>query len=207
MKINHKIYNSISTQPFDVQKLENDVTIELHSLNENEMLFNQYAPKAKFNIWSTVDGKNYRLLLEDTYYPRMKDFYGRRVNQCMIDFWANVEKERSKIMKFIFMPVSILVFIAFVLLLIFAGTMDQGLQMLAIGAVLVAFIVVNVVVNKKIDKAVNKYNSEAVDRIKKIIGHKRFDELMDIQQAHYDEFFGINQEEENEVVENPSNEE
>ena len=216
MRINHKIYNSITTEPFDVQNLENDVVIELHSLNENEMLFNQYAPKAKFSIWSTKDGKTYRLLLEDTYYPRMKDFYGRRVNQCMIDFWTNVEKERSKIMKFIFLPVSILVFIAFILLLIFSGSMSDGGQMLAIGAVLIAFIVVNVIVNKKIDKAVNKHNNEAINRIKHIIGHKRFDELMEVQQAHYDEFFGIDHEEEveevqeesvEEVTENPSNEE
>ena len=208
MRINHKIYECVKSEPFDVQKLEDGVVVELHSLNENEMLFNQYAPKAKFNIWSTKDGKTYRLLLEDTYYPRMKDFYGRRVNQCMIDFWTNVEKERSKVMKTIFFPVSILVFIVFVLLLIFSGSMNQGGQMLAIGATLVAFIVVNVVVNKKIEKAVNKYNNEAISRIKHTIGHKRFDELMEEQQAHYDDFFGINREEDSEeVVENPSNEE
>ena len=196
MKINPKIYNSVTTEPFDVQELSNGTVIELHSLNQNEALFNEYAPKAKFAIWSSVDGKRYKLILEDTYYPRLRELYGRRVNQCMIDFWDAVEKERGKIMKFIFIPVSIAVFIAFILLMVFSQQLGETGQMIAMGAVLVTFIVVNVIVNKKVDNIVNTHNATAVEKIKNIIGHKRFDELMDEQQAHYDDFFGINNEEE-----------
>ena len=195
MKINPKIYNTVTTEPFDVQELNSGVVIELHSLNANEALFNEYAPKAKFAIWSSVDGKRYRLILEDTYYPRVRELYGKRVNQCMIDFWDAVEKERSKIMKFIFVPVSILVFVAFVLLMIFADQLGETGQMIAMGAVLVGFIIVNVLVNKKIDSIVNKHNSTAVEKIKNILGHKKFDELLNEQQAHYDDFFGINDQE------------
>lgn len=202
MKINPKIYNAVTTEPFDVQELENGVVIELHSLNQNEDLFNEYAPKAKFAIWTSVDGKNYRLLLEDTYYPRLRELYGKRVNQCMINFWNNVEKDRGKIMKFVFIPVSILVFVIFILLMIFGAGLDQNTQTLIMGAVLVAFIIVNVIVNKKIEGYVNKHNDEAIDKIKKIIGGKRFEELLNEQQAHYDEFFQIPAEDENtEVVE------
>lgn len=196
MKINPKIYNAVTTEPFDIQELEDGVVIELHSLNQNEDLFNEYAPKAKFAIWTSVDGKNYRLLLEDTYYPRLRELYGRRVNQCMINFWNNVEKDRSKIMKFVFIPVSILVFLVFILLMIFGSGLDQNVQTIIMGAVLVAFIIVNVIVNKKIDGYVNKHNDEAIDKIKKIIGGKRFEELLNEQQAHYDEFFQIPAEEE-----------
>lgn len=196
MKINPKIYNSVTTEPFDVQELDSGIVIELHSLNQNEALFNEYAPKAKFAIWSSVDGKTYRLLLEDTYYPRMREFYGKRVNQCMINFWDAVDKDRGKIMKFIFIPVSILVFVVFVLLMIFANQLGETGQTIAMGITLVTFIIVNVVVNKKVDSIVNKHNDEAVGKIKNIIGHKRFEELLDEQQAHYDEFFGINDEEE-----------
>lgn len=203
MKINPKIYNSITTEPFDVQELENGVKVELHSLNANEHLFNEYAPKAKFSIWSSEDGKTYRLLLEDTYYPRMREFYGRRVNQCMINFWDAVEKDRGKIMKCIFFPVSIVVFIA--LVLIFVLIKQEDILMICTSVLFVAFIIVNFLVNKKIDKIINEHNSEAVAKIKNIIGHKRFEELMDEQQAHYDEFFGINDEEEV-VEENPTEE-
>ena len=209
MKINPKIYKSVTTEPFDKQVLENDVVIELHSLNQNEALFNEYAPKAKFAIWSSVDGKTYRLLLEDTYYPRMRELYGRRVNQCMINFWDAVEKERGKIMKFVFIPVSIVVFIALILLMIFGANLGETLQTVFMGVALVAFIVVNVIVNKKIDSIVSKNNSEAIEKIKNIIGHNRFEELLNDQQAHYDEFFGINNEEESteEVVEEQVEEE
>lgn len=201
MKINPKIYNAISTTPFDVQKLEDDVVIELHSLNENEDLYNAYAPKAKFAVWSTLDGKTYRLLLEDTYYPRLREFYGKRVNKCMIEFWEKVEKGRSKLMKFVFVPVAILVFIAFILLLILGKNLDQNLQTILIMAILIAFIITNTVVNKKIDNLVNKHNNEAVEKIKNIIGHKRFEELQNETQAHYDEFFGIEEEPVEEVTE------
>jgi hypothetical protein len=204
MKINQKIFNSVTSEPFDVQELKDGVVIELHSLNQNEVLFNEYAPKAKFAIWTSVDGKNYRILLEDTYYPRMRELYGKRVNQCMIDFWNNVEVERGKIMKFIFLPISILVFVIFILLMIFGEQLGQA-QMVIMTITLIGFIVANVFVNKKVEKVLNKHNSEAVEKIKNIIGHKRFDELMDEQQAHYDDFFGINKEEVTE--ENNSSEE
>ena len=200
MKINPKLYNSITTEPFDVQELPSGVVIELHSLNQNEALFNEYAPKAKFAIWSSIDGNRYRLILEDSYYPRMREFYGKRVNQCMIDFWDAVEKERGKIMKFLFIPVSILVFVVFIVLMIFAEALGETGQTVAMAVTLVSFIVVNVFVNKKIDSIVNKNNSEAIEKIKNIIGHKRFEELLNEQQAHYDDFFGINNEEENETV-------
>ena len=206
MKINHKIYDSIISEPFDVQHLANDVKIELHSLNQNEHLYAQYAPKAKFAIWSTVDSQTYRLLLEDTYYPRMRELYGKRVNQCMIDFWGKVEKVRGKLMKFVFFPVSILVFVFFIAIVIFGQVLGQTLQTILMAAALIGFIVVNVFVNRKIDNAVNTHNTEAVDKIKNIIGHKRFEELINEQQAHYDEFFDIhNDEEETAVVaeENP----
>ena len=65
--------------------------------------------------------------------------------------------------------------------------------------------IVNVIVNKKVDNIVNTHNATAVEKIKNIIGHKRFDELMDEQQAHYDDFFGITEEET--VEEKPSTEE
>lgn len=196
MKINPKLYNSVTTEPFDTQELEDGVVIELHSLNQNEALFNEYAPKAKFAIWSSVDSKRYRLLLEDTYYPRMRELYGRRVNQCMVNFWDAVEKERGKIMKFVFIPVSVVVFVLLIALMIFGSQLGETIQTVLMGVALVSFIIVNVVVNKKIDAIVSKHNSEAVEKIKNIVGHKHFDELMNEQQAHYDEFFGINDEEE-----------
>ena len=194
MKINQKVYNAITSEPFDVQELNDGVTIELHSLNQNENLFNEYAPQAKFSIWSSVDGKHYRLLLEDTYYPRMREFYGRRVNQCMVDFWDVVEKERGKIMKFIFIPVSVVIFLIFILLMIFPTLFGETGQMIVMGVSLVGFIIINVFVNKKVEKIINDNNNIAVEKIKNIIGHDRFDELLEEQQKHYDDFFNINQE-------------
>lgn len=195
MKINQKIYNSITTQPFDVQDINEGVTVELHSLNENESLFEEYAKKqGKFAIWTCADGKNYRLLLEDSLYERMRDFYGKRVNRCWIEFWDIVEKQRGKIMKFVFIPVSIVVFLIFILVMFFGNLLGETGQMVAMGVSLVAFIIVNVIVNKKVESIVNTNHVALIEKIKNIVGHERFEELLDIQQSHYDDFFHVNEE-------------
>ena len=205
MKINAKIYNAVTTTPFDVQELEDGVKIELHSLNQNEAIFNEYAPKAKFAIWTSMDGSNYKLLLEDSYYARLRELYGRRVNQCMVTFWNKVEKDSSKIMKVFFIPVMVILAAVFIVLLAFPQILGETGQLVVMGATLVGFIIANVFINRKVDTIVNKHNSEAVEKIKNIVGHKHFDELMDETRAHYDDFFGIvedeNVEETNEVVE------
>ena len=194
MRINPKIYNTVVSDPFDIQELEDGTKIELHSLNENEALFNEYAPKAKFAIWSTVDGSCYKLLLEDTYYERVRELYGRRVNQCMITFWNKVEEERKRITKIFFIPISIVLAIAFIFLIFFPQVLGETGQLVLMGVVLVGFLFANVFLNKKLDSIVNKHNSEAVEKIKNIVGHKHFDELMEATRAHYDEFFGIEDE-------------
>ena len=197
MKINANIYNSIITEPFDVQELENGVKVELHSLNQNETLFNQYAPKAKFAIWTCADSKNYRLLLEDKYYEHVRELYGRRVNQCMINFWDDVEKERGKVVKFFFIPVIAVVIILSVVLmaLSFTNVLDETGQWISMGALLVGFVICNTIINRKIDSIVSKHNDTAVSKIKNFIGHKRFEELQHAQQTHYDEFFNIPEDE------------
>ena len=75
------------------------------------------------------------------------------------------------------------------------------------GVTLVGFIFVNIFINKKIETIVNTHNNEAVDKIKKIVGHKRFDELMDETRAHYDDFFGIVEDDNTEVLSGESLEE
>lgn len=207
MKINHKIYNTIVSTPFDVQELDGGVKIELHSLNENEALFNEYAQrKGKFSVWTSLDGMTYRLLLEDSYYARLRELYGRRVNQCMITFWDDVEKERSKVMKWFFIISGVLLVGLFVFLTFFPNVLDQTGQMIVMFATLIGFIIVNTVINKKVDTIVNKHNSIAVEKIKNIVGHDRFEELLDETRAHYDDFFGIEEEAE-QVEENNENEE
>jgi len=194
MKMNQKLYNSITSEPFEVQTLENDARIELHSLDDNPDLYNQYAPNAKFAVWSCADGKNYRLLLEKTYYERLHELYGKRVNQCMVTFWDNVERDRGKLIKFFFIPVSVVAFLVFIVFMFFPRLLGETGQLIVMGVTLVGFIVANTILNKKIDSIIQKHNSESVEKIKNIIGHKHFNELMEETRAHYDDFFGIKEE-------------
>ena len=68
-------------------------------------------------------------------------------------------------------------------------------------AVLVfVFIFSNVLVNRKLDGAITKANDAAIEQIKGIVGHSHFDELLEAQRAYYNEYFGINEEEQNAEV-------
>lgn len=206
MKINKRIYSQIQSEPFDVQQLANGGKIELHSLNSNEELYNYYAPNAKFAVWSSEDGKNYRLLLEDGYYERMRELYTTRVNQTWTNFWDEVEKGRRKVMLSIFLPSVIIAFLAATLLMVFAKKLAElpngnVWQYVIIGLILVGFIVTNVLTNKKIDKLIRIANDKALNDIKTVVGFKHFDELMEDQQAYYNEFFKIEEDEEEQAEE------
>ena len=203
MKVNAKLFDRVVTDPFDLQELNDGATVELHSLNQNEELFNEYAPKAKFAIWACKNGKNYRLLVEDGYYAEMRELYGKRVNQTWVSFWDEVEKGRGKIMKMFFIPLTIIVFIAITLLMIFNDKLGENGQLIAMAVVLIVFVISNVIINRKIDNIIQTSNANAVEKIKNIVGHKHFDELMEAQRVYYDKFFGI---EEDETEETPTEE-
>ena len=55
-------------------------------------------------------------------------------------------------MKFIFIPVSVLVFALFLIMMFFPTLFGETGQMIVMGVALVGFIVVNVVVNKKVEE-------------------------------------------------------
>ena len=108
--------------------------------------------------------------------------------------------DRKRIMKLFFIPISIILIAVFTILLFLPSILGETGQLVVMGATLVGFIISNMLINKKIDGIVNTHNSEAVEKIKNIVGHKHFEELMEETRAHYDDFFGIVEDAE-EVVE------
>ena len=202
MKINKGVYGRVQSEPFDVQELKNGGKIELHSLNDNEDLYNEFAPKAKFALWTSQDGVNYRLLLEDGYYQVMHEIYQKRINQRWLEFWDNYDKGRKKVYLTLNLPALIIAVIAAILLMVFnkqlaASESGSTIQWIIMGVVIVGFFAVTFIANKKLDNLVTVENNAALEDIKNIVGHKHFDELMDEQQKYYDKFFGLDQQEEN----------
>jgi len=191
MKINKKLYDYVVSQPFDVQNLENGGTIELHKLNESEAIYAEYQPQGKLSVWTSKDGKNYRLLIEEGLYQVIRELHVKRCNQAWVNFWDNVEKGRKKIMLTLFLPIVIVVLGIAVAFMFLSQGWNQTTQLLVMGAILVVFIAGNVIVNKKIDNLINGENKKAVDAIKGIVGHERFDEIMDNQRAYYDKLYAV----------------
>lgn len=188
MKVNKKLYDQVVSESKFVQELPNNI-VEIHSLNENEQLYNQYTQKGKFSVWTSADGTNYRLLVEDGYYEKVAELYSKRVNAVWLDFWDQVESKRSKMMKTIFLPFVVASFVALLLLMVLVGD-NANYQTYSMLGILVVFLIMNMIINKKIDNMINALNIEAVDKIKSIIGAKKFESLLDSQRSYIDEFFG-----------------
>lgn len=192
MKVNKKLYDQVVSEAKLVQELPNNI-VEIHSLNQNEQLYNQYTQKGKFSVWTSADGTNYRLLVEDGYYEKVAELYSKRVNAIWLEFWDQVETRRSKMMKTIFLPFVVVSFVALLLLMVLLGD-NANYQTYSMFGILIVFLIMNMIINKKIDNMINTLNVEAVDKIKKIIGAKKFESLLDAQRSYIDEFFGYTDE-------------
>ena len=56
-------------------------------MNEFQALMDEFINKGKFAVWSSVDGVNYHLYIEEGYYNELKQLYTQPINKIWVDFW------------------------------------------------------------------------------------------------------------------------
>ena len=199
MKLNGKIYQQLTGEPFVSQEIDGK-KIDFHYMNDTPYLF-QYASKGRFAVW-TSDGQNYRVLIEKTYYEALEDFYQEDVNKIWLNFLDKVGKTSKKFNLLFNIPALVLYLIVSIL----AVYVFQDYTMQILLGMIVLVVIVNMVQGRIVNSKVREENKNAQDEIRNLIGNERFDELVKAQEDHYQNYFKFNEENTTEEVSTSSTE-
>ena len=91
MRINDRIYfYADEEKKLETQELENH-NLEIYSLNDYPDLLEEFTNKGKFAVWSSRDGVDYRLFIEEGYKKEVKELYSKDINNIWLKFWDKCE--------------------------------------------------------------------------------------------------------------------
>ncbi len=206
MKVNAKYFDLIDKEAVLVQETKYG-TVEIHSMNQYDYIFNQSIQKGNFSFWSNKGTDTYKLLLEDSFYSELKDLYSKRILEEWLIFYQFVENSRIKALKTQFLPSCILVFLAIGSLLFLVPEKYSDITTyIAIGLSII-FLFVTSFLNKGNGRKVSEKRNETIHNIKMILGNDKFDELLDKQEAFTEKFyadrrkeFGVEEETQNNEI-------
>ena len=184
MKLNPKIYNQLTGEPFKTQKIDG-VLVEFFYMDDTPFLY-QFAGKGRFAVW-TSNGINYRVLVEKTYYEALEEFYDEPINTIWVQFLDRVGKISRKI------NISFIIPIIFIYLgLAILSTIFFQEHMLTILLVLIVMVVIsNMIQGQIVNKKVRAENQKAQEDIRKVLGEEGFSEMIEKQDVHYKNYFKI----------------
>ena len=189
MRINPKLYevasevDAVETQEFDGRKVELYLMSQVSGVKEEFLM-----TKGQFAVWSSADGKNYRVFLEDGYYEAVKELYAQPINKIWVDFWDttdNISKKFSRFFIYPLMLVAIALCVVSIVLNQQMGNIGTYIILGALVAMFIALIFVNMFVRKKIMAESNKSRSD----IQAILGEEKYEALINAQKAYMDEYF------------------
>ncbi|MDY0276577.1 MAG: hypothetical protein RBQ97_00685 [Acholeplasma sp.] len=190
MKINNKIYRSLTGEPFLTQDLSGK-KVELFYMNDTPFLA-QYVSRGRFYLW-TSDGKDYKLLVEKGFYEKMNYFFDAKINEIWLNFLEDVGNTNSKMSK-MFMGISL--GISTLIIILIALFWREQLMMGVIVALFLTMIV-NMVQSSKINRLVKEKNYEAQMKIKEVLTEEGFNKLLNDQDEYMKEYFKFEEDDEN----------
>ena len=193
MKLNSKVYKQLTNEPFEKHEI-NGKTVEFHYMDDTPFL-TQFASRGRFAVW-TSDGKDYKVLIESTYYEALKPFYEYDVNVIWLSFLDKVSSISKKINMWFIIPTLLLYAIGAILTFIFFE--EYTLQIL-LGLIIIVFIS-NMVQSKVVNNKVRAENQMTQDLIREHLGQSNFDELVKAQEEHYQKYFSFEDVEETNVT-------
>lgn len=196
MKLNKKLYDTILGEPYEVQTLDNGKVINIYSMN-NHNYFDYYARRRReFAVFSSLDGKNYKLLIEDGYYEVLHDLYDSKINGIWEEYVTTANKSKNNFLIKITIPVLAIYLIISMVILAFSNNN----MFVFLGLILILFVTNGVLKNMQI-KRIYKINVDSTNKIKEEIGALRFEELLKAQEEYVNKFLGIEEVVENKEIE------
>ena len=206
MKVNVKLYNLVNGQsPLDVQQIDNR-NVEIYSMVDFPQVKEEFIRQGRFAVWSSVDGINYRIFIEPGYYNEFKELYSLPVNKIWVDFWDACEKLSHTATFKIIIPVTGVALAACVGLSFWKSEISSYIS---IALVILAFLVM-MISNSKAKAKIQQENVKSVELIKKEVGEKRFEQLIEARKDYTDKYFAaiypedvVEDEAETEALEEP----
>lgn len=198
MRINPKLFtvtdgtDAVEVQEFDGRK------IELFFMDNYPKVKEEFINKGKFAVWSSVDGTNYRVFIEQGYYQELNELYKPAINKIWVDFWDTCESISRKTSYRVIIPITIVAVAACIGLSFLQG---QASFYAMLGVVIVAFGAM-LFVNRFTKKKIYDANVSSVEEIKKCVGgSKNFDELIEKQKNYMDSYYDALYPQEEEALE------
>ena len=206
MKVNVKLYNLVSDQsPLDVQNIDGR-NVEIYSMADFPRVKDEFIRQGRFAVWSSVDGSNYRIFIEPGYYNEFKELYSLAVNKIWVDFWDACEKLSHTATFKIIIPVTGVALAACVGLSFWKSEISSYIS---IALVILAFLVM-MISNSRAKSKIQQENVKSVELIKKEVGEKRFEQLIEARKDYTDKYFAaiypedvVEEETEAEALEEP----
>lgn len=189
MRINPKLYavaegkTPVEVQEFDDRKIEVFLMDDLDGVKDEYVL-----GKGQFAVWSSVDGTNYRLYIENGYYQEVTPLYSQPVNKVWIEFWDVTDGISKKFSRFIIYPLMIIAVVLCVLSLVLQQYMGNWGSWVIIGVLILLFIIM-IVSNSVTKKKIGEENIKSRQKIVEFFGQDEFNALIDKQKAYMDSYF------------------
>jgi hypothetical protein len=189
MRINPKLYAVAEGKtPVEVQEFD-DRKIEVFLMDDLEGVKDEYVlGKGQFAVWSSVDGTNYRLYIENGYYQEVTPLYSQPVNKVWIEFWDVTDGISKKFSRFIIYPLMIIAVVLCVLSLVLQQYMGNWGSWVIIGVLILLFIIM-IVSNSVTKKKIGEENVKSRQKIVEFFGQDEFNALIDKQKAYMDSYF------------------
>lgn len=189
MKINPKLYNIADEKtPYEVQTFDNH-SIEVFLFDDFPEVRDEFVKgKGQFAVWSSIDGNNYRLFIENGYLAEVKELYSQPVNEVWIQFWDVTDGISKKFSRFCIYPMMAVAIILCILSFALQNIIGDIGSYVIIGVLVLLFIVM-LVVNSLTKKKITQENIKSRDKIIKQFGEAEFNALIDKQKNYMDTYF------------------
>ncbi|MDL2292626.1 hypothetical protein LJC17_03455 [Acholeplasma sp. OttesenSCG-928-E16] len=194
MKIKHSIFKKLTGEPDVVQDI-NGRKLEIYWMDKTPY-HKQYTSQGRFSLW-TSNGKEYKLLIDKGYYEAIPEIYSPKTSVLWVNYLELMGKTQFKY-NLVFYSAALVIIAVVVLLAILLQ--EQMIALIGLIVVLILSMVQNGILRKKVQTEGDRLQYNLMNEVSEEV----FRDVINRQQAYYNNFFQKNTVVENNTQDNDS---